>query len=42
MAGNIPMERIVTHRTDLAGVVGDLPRWSMQKDGLIKAIIAID
>ena len=42
MAGNIPMERIVTHRTDLAGVVGDLPRWSMQKDGLIKAVIAID
>lgn len=41
-AGKIPLDRIVTHRTELARVAQDLPHWSKHKDGLIKAMIAID
>lgn len=41
-AGQIPLERIITHRTGFDGVVTDLPRWASQKDGLIKAMITLD
>ena len=41
-AGTIPLDRIITHRTDLARVTGDLPRWSHDKTGLIKAMVTID
>lgn len=41
-AGQIPLDSIITHRTDLAGVTKDLPRWASQKDGLIKAVITLD
>ena len=40
--GEVPLERFVTHRTTLAGAVGDLPRWATLKTGLIKALIEID
>jgi 2-desacetyl-2-hydroxyethyl bacteriochlorophyllide A dehydrogenase len=38
-AGLIPLDRLVTHRTTLEGVVRDLPRWAREKAGLIKAVI---
>ena len=38
----VPLDRIITHRTTLAGAVTDLPRWATTKTGLIKALIAID
>jgi len=39
--GSAAVDKLITHRTDLAGAVGDLPRWATQKTGLIKAIIEI-
>lgn len=41
-AGHIPLDRIITHRTDLTEVTNDLPRWASQKVGLIKAVITLD
>lgn len=41
-AGHIPLDRIITHRTDLDGVASELPRWASNKDGLIKSMITID
>ncbi|MBX3576679.1 MAG: zinc-binding alcohol dehydrogenase family protein [Rhizobiaceae bacterium] len=41
-SGEAPVNRLITHRTDLAGAVRDLPRWASAKDGLIKAVIEID
>jgi 2-desacetyl-2-hydroxyethyl bacteriochlorophyllide A dehydrogenase len=38
-SGAIDTNRLVTHRTDLAAVVTDLPRWAHEKAGLIKAVI---
>ena len=40
--GDIPLERIITHRTGLDRVAEDLPRWLSHKTGLIKAMVAID
>ena len=39
--GQVPIDKIITHRTSLAGAVNDLPRWATQKSGLIKAVIEI-
>ncbi len=39
--GSAPVDRLVTHRTDLAGAALDIPRWAIEKTGLIKAIIEI-
>ena len=39
--GHVPGERLLTHRTDLAGAVRDLPRWATDKADLIKAVIEI-
>ena len=41
-AGKIPLERIITHRTDFDRVIEDLPRWAHDKRGLIKAMITLD
>ena len=41
-AGQVPIDRLITHRTTLAGAVSDLPRWATQKSGLIKAVIELD
>lgn len=40
-AGEVPLERIVTHRTSLEGALRDLPKWAQQKSGLIKALIEL-
>jgi 2-desacetyl-2-hydroxyethyl bacteriochlorophyllide A dehydrogenase len=40
--GQVPLERIITHRTDFDRVSEDLPRWAHNKDGLIKAMITLD
>ncbi len=40
--GHVPVDRLLTHRTDLAGAVDDLPRWTQEKTGLVKAVIEID
>lgn len=39
--GQVPIDKLITHRTTLAGAVTDLPRWATQKSGLIKAVIEI-
>jgi 2-desacetyl-2-hydroxyethyl bacteriochlorophyllide A dehydrogenase len=39
--GSAPVDRLVTHRTDLHGAVQELPRWAHEKSGLIKALIEI-
>ncbi len=40
--GRIPVDDLITHRTDLAASVSDLPLWAHDKTGLIKALISID
>ena len=30
-AGDVPVDRLITHRTSLAGAVEDIPRWATQK-----------
>ncbi len=39
--GSAPVDRLVTHRTDLRCAVLDIPRWASEKSGLIKAIVEI-
>jgi 2-desacetyl-2-hydroxyethyl bacteriochlorophyllide A dehydrogenase len=39
--GQVPVNRLITHRTSLDGAMRDLPRWASEKSGLIKALIAI-
>jgi len=40
--GQVPVDRLVTHRTRLTDAPRDLAAWATQKHGLIKAIIEID
>ncbi|AOF89789.1 zinc-binding alcohol dehydrogenase family protein [Sinorhizobium sp. RAC02] len=40
-AGQIPVDRLVTHRTTLERVPLDLARWAAEKAGLIKAIVRV-
>lgn len=40
-SGAIDTDRLVTHRTSLEGAAVDLPRWAHEKEGLIKAVIAV-
>lgn len=37
----VPIAKLLTHRTSLAEVANDLPRWSSDKKGLIKALVDI-
>lgn len=39
--GDVPMDRLVTHRTTLESAIEDLPRWAADKSGLVKALIEI-
>jgi 2-desacetyl-2-hydroxyethyl bacteriochlorophyllide A dehydrogenase len=39
--GQVPVDRLITHRTSLADAVADIPRWASQKSGLIKAVIEL-
>ncbi len=40
-SGDVPISKLLTHRTSLAHVSTDLPRWSSNKAVLIKAIVEI-
>lgn len=40
-SGAVATDKLITHKTSLAGAVADLPRWAHQKEGLIKAVIAV-
>ncbi|MBO0344005.1 zinc-binding alcohol dehydrogenase family protein [Roseibium sp. CAU 1637] len=40
-SGQVPVERLITHRTSLHEAVENLPKWAHAKDGLIKAVIEI-
>ncbi|WP_275786783.1 zinc-binding alcohol dehydrogenase family protein [Pararhizobium gei] len=40
-AGQVPVDKLITHRTTLDGVIGDLPRWAHEKAGLIKAVVKV-
>jgi 2-desacetyl-2-hydroxyethyl bacteriochlorophyllide A dehydrogenase len=40
-AGRVPLSRLITHRTSLAGAIVDLPRWTIEKAGLVKALVEI-
>ena len=40
-AGQVPLDRLLTHRTSLAGAIADLPRWATQKHGLVKALVEV-
>ncbi len=39
--GSVPLDRIITHRTTLAGAIKDLPLWVQTKTDLIKAVIEL-
>ena len=39
--GQVPVDRLITHRTSLSDAVRDLPRWATEKSGLIKALIEV-
>lgn len=41
-ASEVPVDRLITHRTDLRDATRDIPIWATRKDGLIKALIEID
>jgi len=40
-AGKVPLAKLVTHRTTLAGTPRDLAHWADEKTGLIKAVIEV-
>jgi 2-desacetyl-2-hydroxyethyl bacteriochlorophyllide A dehydrogenase len=40
--GDVPVDRLITHRTNLANAAREIPVWATQKTGLIKAIIEVD
>jgi len=39
--GDVPLDKLITHRTNLASAARDLPRWAHEKSGLVKAIIQL-
>ena len=41
-AGDVPVDRLITHRTSLRDAASNIPVWATQKSGLIKALIEID
>lgn len=40
-SGAIDTARLITHRTSLEGALTHLPLWAHQKEGLIKAVVAV-
>jgi 2-desacetyl-2-hydroxyethyl bacteriochlorophyllide A dehydrogenase len=40
--GQVPLLRLLTHRTTLDRVATDLPRWTNEKHGLVKALVEIE
>ncbi|MGX5846026.1 zinc-binding alcohol dehydrogenase family protein [Mesorhizobium sp. PL10] len=41
LSGAVPLAKLVSHRTTLAGTPRDLARWAHEKSGLIKAVIEV-
>jgi 2-desacetyl-2-hydroxyethyl bacteriochlorophyllide A dehydrogenase len=41
-SGDVPVDRLITHRTSLVDAVQAIPVWAVQKTGLIKALIEIE
>lgn len=41
VAGRVPADKWITHRTSLEGAVRNLPVWAQSKTGLIKAVVEI-
>ncbi len=39
--GRVPLSKLLTHRTSLAGAIADLPRWAQDKRGLVKALVEL-
>jgi 2-desacetyl-2-hydroxyethyl bacteriochlorophyllide A dehydrogenase len=39
--GDVPLDKLITHRTTLPGTIDDLPRWAVEKRGLVKALIEV-
>ena len=39
--GRVPLNKLITHRTTLADAVENLPRWTTEKQGLVKALIEV-
>ena len=39
--GRVPLAKLITHRTSLSGAIIDLPRWTIEKTGLVKALVEI-
>jgi 2-desacetyl-2-hydroxyethyl bacteriochlorophyllide A dehydrogenase len=39
--GRVPLNRLITHRTTLARAVTEIPRWTKEKRGLVKALIEV-
>ncbi len=40
-SGHVPLDKLISHRTSLAGAITDLPRWVREKRGLVKALVEI-
>ena len=40
-AGDVPVDRLITHRTSLADAAHDIPVWATDKRGLIKAVVEL-
>jgi threonine dehydrogenase-like Zn-dependent dehydrogenase len=40
--GEVPVDHLITHRTNLVNAAQEIPLWAKQKSGLIKAIIEVD
>ncbi len=40
-SGRVPLAKLITHRTSLSGAILDLPRWTREKTGLVKALVEI-
>lgn len=40
-SGRVPLPKLLTHRTSLAGAITDLPRWAQEKRGLVKALVEV-
>jgi len=40
-SGRVPLAKLITHRTSLSGAILDLPRWTTEKTGLVKALVEI-
>ena len=38
----VPLQRLLTHRTRLAGAAADIARWATDKGGLVKALVEIE